>query len=398
MNLKIAKSASRDFFLSVLALVIYNGVLQIIVYPYLNDKMGADLFGTALYMISVVSVMGMTFGSGASYGRMVARSKRTQTNGDYNIFLLTVALISVAVSFVTLVVSKDLSLGLFIELLVLMVITVLRYYSDVQYRMTIQFGKYFIFYASIAVGNLIGIALYPVSKSWVLTILLGELLAVFFTFCSGSIFRKPFLTRSESFAQNTKAVWLLSISNLVSALILNSDRILLKIIVGGAAVTVFYTATLIGKIVAMLTTPLNGIIISYLTNYKVKITKKIFSVICAIMLVVALTGTFVCCIVSDVFVKIMYPNVYAEASQYFLLANAGQIFFFISGSLMVVVLNFTREKLQLYINIIYMIVFAVVVIPATFMYGISGICVGLVITHVFRFILVAVFGFISLFK
>ena len=94
----------------------------------------------------------------------------------------------------------------------------------------------------------------------------------------------------------------------------------------------------------------------------------------------------------------MYPNVYAEASQYFLLANAGQIFFFISGSLMVVVLNFTREKLQLYINIIYMIVFAVVVIPATFMYGISGICVGLVITHVFRFILVAVFGFISLFK
>ena len=69
----------------------------------------------------------------------------------------------------------------------------------------------------------------------------------------------------------------------------------------------------------------------------------------------------------------MYANVFEAAKPYFLLANAGQIFYFISGSLMVVVLNFTKEKYQLYINIVYLIVFAVVVIPAILMFGLNGI-------------------------
>ena len=393
MNRKLAKSASRDFIYSVLALMVYNGVLQLVIYPFLNGKMGAEAFGTVLYLISVVSVMGASFGSGASYGRMVAKAHRTQTNGDYNIFLWGIAGISVFVSLITLVVLHEFQIGLYLQLLVLMVISVFRYYADVQYRMTIRFKEYFIFYAAIAAGNLLGIALYPVSKSWSLTVFLGEFLAVLFTFCSGTIFRKPYFEKSQDFKQNMHAVWVLSSANLVSALILNSDRLLIRTLIGAQEVTTFYTATLIGKIVAMLTTPLNGIIISYLTNYKMKFTKKIFAGVCGMMLIVSLLASGACTFISYYFVKIMYANVFEAAKPYFLLANAGQIFYFISGSLMVVVLNFTKEKYQLYINIVYLIVFAVVVIPAILMFGLNGIAWGLLITNIIRFIIVMLVGF-----
>ena len=123
---KLLFSASKDFVFSVLALVIYNGVLQLLIYPGLESRVGADAFGTVLYLISAVSIMGAGFGTAASYSRMVAKKDRTESNGDYNLFLLAVAVISVFVSFAALFMLGNLEMSLYIQVLVLMIITVVR--------------------------------------------------------------------------------------------------------------------------------------------------------------------------------------------------------------------------------------------------------------------------------
>jgi hypothetical protein len=92
----------------------------------------------------------------------------------------------------------------------------------------------------------------------------------------------------------------------------------------------------------MLTTPLNGVIISYFTNYRIKITRKLFALIGLLTLVLSMVGAFVCTAVSYVFVRIMYKDVFDEAVNYFFMANLGQILYFISGSLMVIVMSFTK--------------------------------------------------------
>lgn len=401
MDKKIAKSASRDFLYSIGALFLYNGVLQLIVNPYLEGHLGAGSFGAAQYLIAVTAIMGTSFGSGASYSRMVADGHRTQENGDYNRFLGIVILLSGIVSAAALLLrtfslgsAADVSLNLptLLLLWVLMSVTVLRYYSDVEYRMTIRFGRYFIFYASIAAGNLLGLLLFPLTKSWYVAILLGEVLAVLFTFLVGHIFRRPYLKTSDSYKENMRASFTLAGANLMAAPVMYADRILTGIFIGDEAVTVFYTASLIGKIVAMVTTPLNGIIISYLTKYKVTFTKKIFAAISGVFLGAAVIGSFACSIISDVFVRVLYADVYASAAPYFLIANAGQVFYFISGSLMVVVLNFTKEKFQLYINVVYFILFMAIVVPMTAAFGLSGIAWGLLLVNCIRFLLVFAIG------
>ena len=55
--------------------------------------------------------------------------------------------------------------------------------------------------------------------------------------------------------------------------------------------------------------------------------------------------------------KAVLPDVYGQAKPLFLLANAGQIFYFISESLMVIVLRFTGEKLQIILNAGYAVIF-----------------------------------------
>ena len=52
------KKLSKDFLFSVLALIIYNGALQLVIYTGIKSVVGADAFGTVLYLISVVSIMG----------------------------------------------------------------------------------------------------------------------------------------------------------------------------------------------------------------------------------------------------------------------------------------------------------------------------------------------------
>lgn len=389
---KLLFSASKDFVFSVLALVIYNGVLQLLIYPGLESRVGADAFGTVLYLISAVSIMGAGFGTAASYSRMVAKKDRTESNGDYNLFLLAVAVISVFVSFAALFMLGNLEISLYIQVLVLMVVTVVRYYADVEWRMTIRFKDYFLFFGSVSAGYVIGLLLYPITGSWAFTLFAGEFLGIIYTFIRGSIFRSPYTQLSESFKENLKSFVFISASNLLAALILHSDRILLRLVVGGREVTVFYAASLIGKIVAMLTTPLNGVIISYLTNYRIEFNKKKFALVSAGLLVLTLIGALMCTGVSYIFVKIMYPDIFSEASKYFFLANLGQILYFISGSLMVMIMSFSKEKMQLVINLVYGISFCLIVIPMTFLLGINGIAYGLVIISLLRFLLTVMIG------
>ena len=389
---KLALNASRDFIFSVCALLIYNGVLQLLIYPGLNDRMGAEAFGTVLYLISIVSVMGAGFGTAGSYSRMVAKKDRAQANGDYNLFLAVIALISIPVTLVSLLVLKELKAAVFVQVLVLMIVTVLRYYADVEYRMNIRFADYFFFFLATSAGYCLGLFLYPYSSSWVLCLFLGEAFGIIYTIIRGKIFRPPFMELSQYYKENFRSAFIISASNLISALILNSDRIFLRVLVGAREVTVFYTASLIGKIVAMLTTPLNGIIISYFTNYKIRITRKIFAGIGAGLVLVSAVLALMCSAVSYIFVKIIYPDVFDEARAYFFLANLGQIMFFLSGSLMVVVLSFTKEKLQLVINIVYVISFAAVVIPGTVLFGLAGMAYGLVIVNLIRLVVTVILG------
>ncbi len=392
INSKLLLNASKDLFFSILALVIYNGVLQLLIYPGLETYMGADAFGTVLYLISAVSIMGAGFGTAGSYSRMVARKDRTEANGEYNLFLLIITVLSFPVTVVALYAIGNLTLPLFIQVFILMTITVARYYADVEYRMNIRFKDYFIFFALVSVGYIAGLYLYPISHSWALTILVGELFGIIYTVARGKIFRRPFTTVSDSFKENMNSLFIISASNLLGALILHSDRLLLRLVVGSREVTIYYAASLIGKIVAMLTTPLNGVIISYLTNYNIKLDKKRFGFVSMGFLAVSILGAFICTAVSYVFVRIMYPDVFEETVQYFFVANLGQILYFISGSLMVIILSFSKEKMQLLINAVYALSFCVIVIPAAFVMGLDGLAYGLVAVNMIRFVVTAVIG------
>ena len=100
-------------------------------------------------------------------------------------------------------------------------LSVLRYYGDVEYRLNVNFVLFFVYYLLISVGYVAGTFLikggvFGDRLTWVVAIILGELLAVGFVAVSGSIFKgRDALKVSPEFGANMKTVMFLVATNFI---------------------------------------------------------------------------------------------------------------------------------------------------------------------------------------
>ncbi len=385
------KGVSNALLYSIIGIVVMNGVLQFVVYPYLNIKLGPERFGTVLTLLSVVAIVSVSLGTGANYSRMLAYTRKEDSNGDYNRFLLYACLFSIAVSLGVAKWAVADGWSTVVGYCFLMAFSIVRYYADVEFRLRLNYKRYCIYYILIALGCLLGILIYPLSNSWALTILLGELAAVIFVKVVGNIFTGD-LTRSVYHSVNMKSWLQMAITQFVTISVLHMDRIMLQALCGGTSVTVFYAATLVGKMVALVSTPLNSVLIGYLSKYEGKFSGKTLWKICWCSIPLGLLINVVCTGGAYIFVRWMYGDIFEMVRPYLWLASAGQVFYFIAGTLMVVIMRFAGEKYQVYISVSYMILFLVLAIPMTMKWEIRGMAWALLIGNLLQIFLIAVVG------
>ncbi len=156
MKKNILKAFAGDMMYSIIALVALNGTIQLLVNPLLTKQMGAAAFGVILSIESVVSIMASSFGSGANYSRLVMSARKEEPKGDYNLFLAIIAAISLIVTLVMLIVFRALNPVMYVSSAVLMIASVLRYYGDVQYKLSINYKGFMKYYIVIAIGYAAG--------------------------------------------------------------------------------------------------------------------------------------------------------------------------------------------------------------------------------------------------
>lgn len=335
----------KNTLLSVTALVVMNGVQQLLIYPYLTRQMGAAAFGDILVVLGIIAIIAPALGQAVNNSRIVAQQKYECSNGDADttILLFLIPGTAVGVWFCRSYFSS--AAGLVLAAL-LLVFTALKNYSDVQYRLTLNYNRYFFYYLSISLGYVVGALTYNFIHSWVITLLIGEVCGFLFVAITGTIYRQP-LHRTANFQRFFKDSLILFASYLLYNGVLNLDRVLLKYLMNSETVTVFYVASLIGKMIAMLVGPLNSIAISYLCKRERPLDRKAFGAMIAAALGVGLVFYFGTCIVTPVFAKIAYPQIAEQVCAYAPLANLSQILCFVGSFLLTVVLTLTGNRWQM---------------------------------------------------
>lgn len=158
-------------------LLFMNAVLQIVITPLLNRMMGAEQLGGLLYITGLVAIICPSIGQALNNSRLVVRRDFDVTNGDYDWLLLGFGLIG---SIVALFMSgKSLESPLMAAGVFLMfMLTVFRYYGDVEYRLNLNYRRYFIYYFLIGIGYLAGFGIYRLTGQWVWSNLIGEAAAL----------------------------------------------------------------------------------------------------------------------------------------------------------------------------------------------------------------------------
>lgn len=394
-----AKHFSRDLTYTVTGLVAMNGITQLVLYPLLQSWMGADAWGICLSLISVVSIMCVSFATGANYSHVVRANRDTEVRGDYNLFMLGICAVSIVVAIVAGIVIVGTDPVVILGFCALMVFSLLRYYGDVEFKLTLNYRGYLVYYLAISAGYLVGLGLqwlglttFSVVEWWWFSILLGEVAAFVYLLVRGHLYKRPLFARSSQFKRNFLSLMALSSAYLLSGIIMNADRLLILAFVGSAEVTIFYTSTLLGKTVSLLTSPLNGVVIGYLTKHDVHVTRAVFLKISVAVLLAGVVLSAVTVGLSYPFIYLLYPNLYDVAQQYLVVGSVGQVFYFLSEMLLVIVLRVASERWQLYLNIGYTILYFALTVPAVIFGGIWGIAVAILVANVLRFLAVMVFG------
>lgn len=393
------KKILSDSVWSIAGLVLMNVTLQFAVYPFWERRAGEAALGNILYLISLMNVFAVSMGAAANYARIKKSAVSTTNNSPY-LAILGVATVIAALFGVGISVFGGVELSVLETALFATVVcsTMWRYYADVEYKLSLNYKSYFVYYLFISVGYAIGIALFYATGLWPLTLLAGELFGLAYVFVRGKIFRVDQMPSHGEMSDTAKLVMVLLGSEMVSNLIFNADRILLKAVIGEVAVTEYYLASLLGKTVALLTAPLSGVIIGYLAKYKGDLTVKAMNITVAISAALVVLGTAACTVGSYIIIPILYPDQFEAVSSYFIMANLAQVMFFIASVIIMILLRFANSRYQVYVTSVYAVSFVAICIPFALKWGIYGFCIGYAVACLARLALTVILGYYTAFK
>lgn len=384
------KKVAKDLVFSISAVALMNVVIQFLIYPVINYVAGADYFGDMLFWIGIVSMLAPSFGIAINNTRLLTKDREKAENGD---FLFILSIFSVISCIVCVVISlyRRLSFGLVIAFVYIVIITIFRNYSNVEYRLTLNYKRQFIFYSILSLGYLVGLLLFWVTKRWEFVYIIGETAAVLFVVKSGQVYKG--LDRcSEKRNWIAKNSFTLSANYLITNAMLNLDRVVLLYFVGNDAVSQYYVLSLMGKIIAIISGPLNGILIGYLTKGNERIHLKTYIKACGLMLGIGVVFLIGCLIATPIYIRLMYPNLYSNVMGLNLIVNLAQIFYFLTGILVVITLTVCASSKILRAQILYSVIYCGLAFVFTNANGIEGFSYAALISNALYFVMVAFTG------
>lgn len=387
--IKAKKKLISDLVYTVGASVLMNGVLQLIIYPYINYRMGEDYLGNVVFYMSIVYIIGQAMGMSFCSNRLVLRNQFPATNGDYNSLLRILAPLGAVTgafifSFYVHGIGEIVAFGLIV------LFTVLRYYANVEYRLKLNYKKYFLYFVILTAGYGLGAVIYAFTGQWFWIFLTGEVIATLYMFAFGTIFKKE--PRTENTGLVAKHILFLLMSYLVFEGITNADRMILKNLLDAKAVALFYVVSMIGKTLQLFVGPINNIALSYMSADKKKMTREDFWKTTVLYTAVGAAFYLVCLVGTPLYVKLLYPNLYGDLQGLNLVVNAGQVINFAASLILPSILASLGSKYHMMLQVLYAAVYLPLAIVFTMQSGIWGFAFATLIANSLRLIELVVFG------
>ncbi len=371
--------------LNIVASAIPVFVLQLLVLPSLAGQMTNDKYGLLVTILSLLNMIPASLGNVLNNIRLIFNKEEHMSDkeNDYNaefllmIFLNIVIVIAFSIYYIKQIIFFDLILTVIVSVLWLT-----REYFIVAFRLQINYIYITISNLIMIPGYAIGYGMFLLTKSWQYIYILGFVFSIIFIFLKSNLWKEPF-TISHKFKKITIQSALLFIANFFTRLTTYADKMLIYPILGGATVSVYYVATLFGKVVSMAITPVSGVLLSYLSKENSK-NDRAFGIAFSSSFVVCIIGYIICVLISRPLLGLIYPQFVDEAMKYILITTGTVVITALISMINPFVLKFFDMKWQVAINAVYALLYVSISLGLLHFWGLYGFCVGTLIAAIVK--------------
>lgn len=384
MKKKVLIDSIINIFSSTMPLIL----LQLFIYPIVARDLGDQNYGVFITLVSLFTLFSQPFGSSLNNTRLLKDRiyKEKGYVGDFNVILFGSIFINIVVLAITLFFYidnynlKDIILIIFISISALM-----RLYLVVAFRIELNYIYIFLNNLYLVIGYFVGFVIFLFDGSWHFIFIFGYLFSLLFTIKNSSLLRERFKI-TPFFKSTLYQNFILFTSSLLQTSLSYADKLILFPLLGAKAVAIYYSATIVGKILSMGINPVSNVILSYLAKEK-EVNKNNFFSILFFLFFFGSISYFICIWISEPLLRILYPAWYENSMELIYITTATAILNVIASVIHPFVLRYKHINWQLKIASLNFSTYILGSVILFKYYDIIGFCVGILISSLIRVLL-----------
>lgn len=352
-------------------------LLQLVVLPSLNSVLGSSYYGLVITLISLFTLFPTVFGNTLNNVRIIEdiRYSKANLSGDFNVLALILSSLSMLLTgIVGLAYIGQFSVSDFVGLCITACLFFIANYYSVGFLIHIDYRKVLICNLIRSFGHLLGLLLFCLIGYWYWIYILGYGLSAIYILLNTTLVKEPFRI-TEYFQPTAKEETILLISSFLGNATSYADRILLYPLLGGFMVSVYYAATLLGKLITLAINPVSAVLLSTLGRMSQIGSKSIRSMLLCTALV-GITAYVACVLLSRPVITLLYPDLVEDAMTLILITCATSVMSALASMVNTIILRFCNMKWQMVINVVVLASYLGFSIAFLFQWGLPGFAVG----------------------
>lgn len=377
-----------DSLLNIISAALPLLVLQLISYPLIARVVGGEEYGLIITLISVITVVSFPLGNVLNNIRLLRDEEYKEANeeGDFNPLLLGSSFVSILlIIYISFYIDSSLEILDFILLSLITVASLWKEYLIVTFRLVLNYKGILLNNIFMSLGYLIGSGIFLYLGNWQIIYFTGLLFSLIYILRHTSLHKEKFRF-SNLFKITASKGLALYIANLLKNVLSYADKLILLPLLGPVTVAIYYSSTILGKIISMMINPVNSVILSYLVkvdNISLKNVIKMFSV----STIIGVFGYILTIWISPYFLGFFYKDWAEESLELVYITTATAIVGVLSTVLQPFNLRFNKISWQIYLSGIHLVVYVALCYYFFQIAGLEGFTFGVLMSTVFKLIM-----------
>lgn len=382
----ISRKKIEDVVVNIGAYALPIAASNLIILPLLAAQFTPADYGLIAAATSLINLVPRTLGKTLNNIRLINDKKYSDNNidkGDFSTLLFAGQAISLVVVLALLIFYIGLSDSVDITLVALMgALWFFREYYCVTFRIQINFKRIFLSNLTLVAGYALGGLLYVIFARWQLIYVAGQLASCLYIVCHTKMHtERP--SFSPRFIQTCKDYVSLSCSELLANIPLQFDKLILLPILGGVAISTYYAASVVTKILSLVITPFNSVVLSYISK-KDRLTRRTLLQVVFIGVAVSVLCCLLNYLLGDWILSVLYPSYRADAIVYVPLTALSAALVLFWSVIQPFAMMYGSLTWMMLVNGISSALFLGIAFLLAADYGIWAICIGAVVSNLFK--------------